>query len=129
MLGLRVGFLPDFPSPGAWLYRGRDEAECGVVHLIRIDRNAPAGLNEYLGDQPEEILHGSAEVDHLAFSATDLPAMLRRLRAEGVAWRERTVPKVGLRQLFVQDPCGVTIELNFPAAEARAIEASGASAD
>lgn len=128
VLGLRVGFRPDFPFPGAWLYRGGDEAEYGVVHLIGIDRNAPAGLNEYLGDKPEEILHGSAAVDHLAFSATDLPDMLRRLRAQGVAWRERNVPTLGLHQLFVEDPSGVTIELNFPAAEARAIEASGASA-
>lgn len=53
-----------------------------MVHLIGIDRNAPAGLNEYLGDKPEEILHGGAAVDHLAFSATDLPAMPRRTALE-----------------------------------------------
>ena len=128
VMGLRVGFRPEFPFPGVWLYRGGDEADYGVVHLIGIDKDAPAGLNDYLGDKPEESLHGSAAVDHLAFSATDLPDMLRRLRCEGHAWRERTVPGLGLHQVFIDDPSGVTIELNFPAAEAQALVASGAGA-
>jgi hypothetical protein len=33
---------------------------------------------------------------------------------------ERTVPSLGLRQVFLTDPSGVTIELNYPAAEAAA---------
>ncbi|MFZ9740235.1 MAG: glyoxalase, partial [Prochlorotrichaceae cyanobacterium] len=32
----------------------------------------------------------------------------------------RTVPDLGLHQVFLEDPSGVTIELNFPAAEAAA---------
>ncbi|HEY8707426.1 MAG TPA: glyoxalase, partial [Burkholderiaceae bacterium] len=31
--------------------------------------------------------------------------------------RERTVPSVGLHQLFLTDPCGVVIELNYAASE------------
>jgi hypothetical protein len=34
-----------------------------------------------------------------------------------VAARERTVPNIGLHQLFLDDPNGVVIELNYPAAE------------
>ena len=30
---------------------------------------------------------------------------------------ERTVPVLGLHQVFIKDPNGVTIELNFPASE------------
>jgi hypothetical protein len=37
-----------------------------------------------------------------------------------VPFRERTVPNLELHQLFVEDPNGVTIELNYPASEAPA---------
>lgn len=124
VLGFKEGFRPPFDFPGLWLYRGGDEAEFGVVHLIGMDSNAPEGLNEYLGVKPEQALHGSAAVDHLAFLATDLKDMHRRLQANNLAFRERTVPGLGLHQLFVEDPSGVTIELNFPAQEAAALAAT-----
>ena len=119
VLGFRQGFRPPFDFPGLWLYKGDDEAQFGVVHIIGIDPDAPQGLVEYLGDKSEASLHGSAAIDHLAFLATDLHDMRRRLQQAGLAFRERTVPSIGLHQLFVEDPSGVTIELNYPAEEAR----------
>lgn len=121
VLGFSEGYRPPFKFPGAWLYRGGDEADYGVVHLIGIDKDDPKGLTEYLGDKEEGGLHGSAAVDHLAFLATDLPEMHRRLHAFGLEFRERTVPSLGLHQVFVEDPSGITIELNFPAVEAQAL--------
>ena len=119
VLGFREGFRPPFDFPGLWLYKGDDEAQYGVVHIIGIDPDAPQGLVEYLGDKSEASLHGSAAIDHLAFLATDLPDMRRRLQQARLAFRERTVPSIGLHQVFVEDPSGVTIELNYPAEEAR----------
>jgi catechol 2,3-dioxygenase-like lactoylglutathione lyase family enzyme len=119
VLGFRQGFRPPFDFPGLWLYKGNDEAQFGVVHIIGIDPDAPQGLVAYLGDKSEQSLHGSAAIDHLAFLATDLPDMRRRLQQAGLAFRERTVPSIGLHQVFVEDPSGVTIELNYPADEAR----------
>lgn len=118
VLGFKEGFRPAFKFPGVWLYLGGDEDHYGIVHIIGIDRDDPQGLVEYLGDKDESSLHGSAAVDHLAFLATDLKGMQAALRREGVSFRERTVPDLGLHQLFVEDPSGVTIELNFPANEA-----------
>ena len=43
--------------------------------------------------------------------------MLARLRKKNVAYRERAVPDLGLHQLFLDDPSGVVIELNYPANE------------
>ena len=129
VLGFRDGFRPPFKFPGHWLYRGGDEADFGVVHLIGIDTDDPQGLVDYLGDKAEEGLHGSAAVDHLAFLATDLPDMHRRLRQAGLAFRERTVPSLGLHQVFVEDPSGVTIELNYPAHEAAGEVGTLADAD
>lgn len=117
VLGFHEGFRPDFTFPGAWLYLGGDEPDDAVIHLIGIDSAEPSGLANYLGDRPQAELRGGAAVDHLAFAATDLRGMLERLGAMGVPFRERTVPGLRLQQLFVEDPSGVTIELNFAAGE------------
>jgi hypothetical protein len=93
------------------------------VHVIGVDRNDPSGLQAYLGDRDEASLQGSGAVDHVAFFATDLSAMMARLQAAGVVWRERTVPGVGLHQVFLYDPSGVMVELNFPVGEKQAWDA------
>jgi hypothetical protein len=38
--------------------------------------------------------------------------------------RERTVPVLGLHQVFLDDPNGIVIELNFPSHEKDAMSAS-----
>lgn len=123
VLGLTVGPRPDFPFPGHWMYRG-DHADVAnaVVHIIGIDANDPTGLNQYLGDR-EVGVTGSGSVDHIAFFADGLAEMLAHLRQRGVAFRERTVPSIGLHQLFLDDPAGIVIELNYPGAEKVALDA------
>jgi catechol 2,3-dioxygenase-like lactoylglutathione lyase family enzyme len=119
VMGFDVGFRPPFDFPGLWLYNGAPYPEsCGVVHIIGIDPDRPEGLNAYLGERNPSSLEGTGTVDHLAFAATGLAEMRARLTSHGVAYRERTVPSLGLHQLFLEDPSGVTIELNFPAHEA-----------
>lgn len=110
VLGLNDGWRPDFPFPGKWLYCG-DQA---VIHLIGIDPDDPSGLEGYLGAREGDALHGGGAVDHIAFAASDLDEMRRRLEGSGVDWREREVPTLGLHQIFVEDPNGIVIELNFP---------------
>ncbi len=124
VLGFRVGYRPEFPFPGLWLYNGPDDGDFGIVHIIGVDANDPSGLVGYLGDRPAAG-PGTGVVDHIAFLATGLAAMHDTLRAAGLTWRDRTVPTLKLHQVFVEDPSGVTVELNFPAAEAVAPAGEG----
>ncbi len=121
VMGFTVGFRPPFRFPGIWLYNGAQYPETtGVVHIIGIDPDDPEGLKEYLGDRDPASLQGTGTVDHMAFAATGLGEMRGRLSAHGIAFRERTVPSLGIHQVFFEDPSGVTLELNYPAAEAAA---------
>ncbi|PTB19706.1 glyoxalase [Trinickia symbiotica] len=130
ILGFREGFRPPFDFPGVWLYNGDDESEFGVVHIIGIDPNDSSALIAYLGDKtlPQT---GTGTVDHIAFLATGLLDFRAKLRDAGYTWQDRTVPSLGLHQVFVEDPSGVTIEMNFPADEAAALKQtpSGNSTD
>jgi catechol 2,3-dioxygenase-like lactoylglutathione lyase family enzyme len=124
VLGLTVGPRPEFPFPGVWLYNG-DESDWAnaVLHLIAIDKNDPEGLKKYLGDRDPGSLHGSGAVDHIAFFAKGLEEKIALLQSLNVPYRERTVPVLKLHQIFLDDPNGVVIELNYPAAEKAALDA------
>lgn len=119
VMGFECGFRPPFSFPGLWFYNGAPYPEStGVVHIIGIDPDDPQGLKDYLGDRDLASLQGTGTVDHMAFTASGLADMRGRLKQHGVAFRERTVPSLKLHQVFFEDPSGVTIELNYPAAEA-----------
>jgi catechol 2,3-dioxygenase-like lactoylglutathione lyase family enzyme len=97
-IGLKEGYRPPFGFPGHWLYLG----EVAVIHLVQ----KPQG---------ESRRPGSGEIDHVAFGGSDLDGMRARLAARGLAFEEKVVPRDGIIQLFVKDPEGVKLELNFPA--------------
>ena len=94
VLGLTVGWRPDFPFPGAWLYAG----DTAVVHLV--------GLSE------ERRPSNEAALDHFAFRVDDFDAVVRRLDAAGLSYRAVEIPGTSIRQIFLRDPNGVAIELN-----------------
>lgn len=110
VLGLEDGERPDFPFPGAWLYT--DTA--AVIHLIGVDPDDPSGLQQYVGGEIRtEALRGSGAFDHIAFRTNDSSILIERLKKKGYAYRGRQVPNMDLFQIFVEDPNGITIELNY----------------
>jgi catechol 2,3-dioxygenase-like lactoylglutathione lyase family enzyme len=107
-IGLTSGPRPNFPFPGAWMYAG-DRA---MVHIIGVDAADSSGLLGYLGSRSYS-LDGTGAFDHIAFVASDLEAMRAHFAANQIDFRERDVPGLALHQIFLTDPNGVTIELNF----------------
>lgn len=127
LLGLTVGPRPEFPFPGVWLYNGDESSWANaVLHLIAIDKNDPNGLKKYLGERDPSTLRGSGAVDHIAFFASGLEEKIVLLNKLNVSYRERTVPVLKLHQIFLDDPNGVVIELNYPAEEKAALDAKAA---
>lgn len=117
VMDFRVGFRPAFPFPGVWLYQGTDESDYGIVHIIGEGGDAARGRDDYLGARAQSA--GTGPLDHIAFLATGWPDMRARLRRFDVSFSERVVPTLGLLQIFLEDPSGIVVELNYPAAEAR----------
>lgn len=123
VLGLEDGPRPEFPFPGYWLYQGpTDTYANAAVHIIGIDRDDTSGLSSYLGDRADGQLKGSGALDHVAFFATDLAGMLKRLSQMGIEVRRRDVPGLCLYQLFLDDPNGIVVELNYSFAEKEALD-------
>jgi catechol 2,3-dioxygenase-like lactoylglutathione lyase family enzyme len=101
ILGLKNGDRPNFSFPGAWMYsEGRP-----VVHLVDISPTS----------EPQK--PDSGVVHHVAFASRDFSGMKARLQSKGMEFDTRQVPGGELWQIFVTDPNGVMIELNYEAAK------------
>jgi catechol 2,3-dioxygenase-like lactoylglutathione lyase family enzyme len=100
MFGLRQGQRPAFNVPGAWLY----VEDRPVLHLIEVAR------------MPEP---GRGALDHMAYRAQGLLATTRLLDEQGIPYRIiRTPAPFRMWQLFLEDPNGVEVELDFDSVEA-----------
>jgi hypothetical protein len=67
----------------------------------------------YLGTTPKSATDNTGVVDHIAFLATEPDKFNKRFESLGLASRKRYFPEFKLYQMFVKDPNGLTIELNF----------------
>jgi hypothetical protein len=67
---------------------------------------------------PETLKGNTGALDHIALSVTGRESMVERCKHSNVDYFERSVPTLGLHQMFLKDPNGVIIELNFPVTEA-----------
>lgn len=116
VLGFREGPHPDFKFPVVWLYLGDKD----VVHLTQGGKNVSENRKAYLGQQ-SDATHGSGVVDHVAFRSTGLRDMMEHLQRHKIEFHKRMVSDQGLFQLFLLDPNGVKVELNFSNTEAQGI--------
>ena len=96
-LGLREGPRPRFRTHGYWLYAG----ERAILHLS----GTRAGEVREVGVV--------TTFDHVAFRCDDDAAMRATLDAVGVAYTVDDSPERAQRQIFLRDPAGNGIELNF----------------
>jgi catechol 2,3-dioxygenase-like lactoylglutathione lyase family enzyme len=93
--GFRVGPRPEIPIDGLWMYLGDHPA----LHILVTAR------------MPEP---RRGVLDHMAFRATDLPAVRAQLEAMGVRYSLRKMaPPLDDWQMFFDDPNGVTVEFDF----------------
>ncbi len=91
LLELQTGPRPPLASAGVWLYAG----EKPLIHVSVVS----------------ELPTGESALNHFALLITDYDAMRRRLLDHHLSFQEVETPAWGMRQIFVQDPNGVRIEL------------------
>ena len=93
-VGLRNGDRPPFGFPGAWMYAG----DKPILHIV---------------SEQARKEHGSGAIDHVAINCDDIRGCIDALQKDGMPFEVRKVPARPLQQVFVHDPDGVMIELNF----------------
>ena len=107
VLGFQVAPRPDFPFPGYWLGTN------GSIQ-VHIAQDGIENRSFYYLGTPDDAADGQTGViDHVAFLANDPQSFIAHLNRHNVPFRPRFLPESKLYQLFVRDPNGVMIELNF----------------
>ena len=96
VVGSTEGFRPAFERFGFWLYINDKD----VVHLITPKE----------GDDRSP--HKSS-YDHVAFKAGDYEGVLKKLKTLNISFEEKPIPGMSAHQIFLRDPAGNRVELNF----------------
>ena len=107
VLGLDVGFRPELGFPGYWLYLGKTP----VLHIAEWETYTAHSNN--LGIPVTTRAAGTGAFDHIAFNGTDPETMISTLTSRNISFDRNDVPHANLVQLFLNDPNGIKIELNF----------------
>jgi catechol 2,3-dioxygenase-like lactoylglutathione lyase family enzyme len=95
VIGLTKGERPTtIGRPGAWLYCG----DRPVIHLNEVEqgRRSDTGV-----------------IDHVAFETEGYDDVAAKLTRRGVPFQTKELSDFRIRQIFVHDPNGVKLELNF----------------
>ena len=66
-----------------------------------------------LADGSRLVLAADGAIDHIAFNCEGLKETVGQLERDGVKYDIRKVPGRPLQQVFIHDPDGVMLELNF----------------
>lgn len=99
ILGFSKGYRPGVRGTGAWLYAGGSP----YVHINVID---------------EDLTGPTGSINHVAFEMAnepgDLESMQARLATYGLPFElNDSRPRLPLCQIFVEDPNGIRLELNY----------------
>ena len=98
VIGLEEGPRPEFSRPGYWMYA----SDKPVVHIIQTKPD-------------NKMLTGSkdASISHFALQIKDYKKACDHLDSLGIEYEAINVPNSEIRQLFLEDPEGVLIELIY----------------
>ena len=107
VLGMTEGFRPELDFPGFWLYLG--DTPC--IHIA--EWQSYAAWTKKFGIPISTRAASTGPVDHIAFNGTGFAEVRDKLVARGLKFSENRLEDIGLRQMFLRDPNGVPIEINF----------------
>jgi len=96
VVGLTEGFRPAFERFGFWLYIGDKD----VLHIITPKKGDERSLQK-------------SSFDHLAFKTADYQSVLKKLKSLNISFDEKPIPGMTAHQIFLRDPAGNRVELNF----------------
>jgi len=103
VVGLSVGDRPPLNFPGYWLY-------CGGIPTVHLIGHRPE--NAPIPDAPNDPAK-TGRLDHIAFKSVEPDITIGKFKANDIPYVENKVWEVGLLQVFVHDPDGLQVELNF----------------
>lgn len=105
VLGLKRGCRPPFNAEGIWLYKN----DWPMVHLLYIPERHQSKDKTPAAEQ---------RVEHFAFRAEGLESFLTVLKQHGVRFTTMRVPELRILQVYITDPDGNRMHIDFVPDEA-----------
>jgi hypothetical protein len=106
-LGMKLAGPSGFDAyeRGGWVL---DENGAAVIHVASADEVFPGDAQK-----PFIATTGSGAIDHVALRCSNYDAIKDRIEELGLSFWENYVERAKLRQIFLEEPTGIVIELGF----------------
>lgn len=120
LLEMKVGPPPSGDmTRTVWIH---DDEGFPILHVQSVDPANPeakfADIRKRLGDLIDRLdmerLRDTGSIEHVALQCVGYERLKKRCEQRGIPLRTNFVQRSGVRQIFLQDPNGVLLELNFP---------------
>ena len=120
LLEMKVGPPPSGDiGRTAWIY---DDEGTAILHVQSVDPSQPevkfGDIRRRLGNLIDRLdmdrLKDTGSIEHVALQCTGYDRLKKRCEDRGTTVRTNLVQRTGVRQIFIRDPNGVILALNFP---------------
>ncbi|KAB7888854.1 hypothetical protein [Poseidonibacter ostreae] len=105
LLDFEIGFRPDFPFEGYWLYSGKKD----VVHIF--NEQATFYKKGLIKENIEEESTGKNIVNHVCFYSDDYEELMARIRKMNLDYSINLVPDCSIEQIFINAPENLILEI------------------
>ncbi len=107
LLGLEVGFRPDFPFLGYWLYS--KDVEKALIHIY--NEEASFYKKDLINENFKEISNGKNIVNHVCFYSDNYEEIMTRLKKYKLDYSINLVPDCPIEQIFIKAPEDLILEI------------------
>ncbi len=106
IVGLEIGYRPEFPGPGYWFYKdGHPWVHVSTPRSGGTDMTQPQNPDNGFG--------------HIAFAGTDIEGIKKKLEDRGIEYDQHPTPDNRVMQIFCDDPNGILVEFAFDMADVK----------
>ncbi len=107
LLGLRVGFRPNFTFDGYFLYAGDKD----VIHIFSQYAKSDLSTDKTFNIEEQNIVH------HVSFFSDNYDETIKRIERLNLNYSLSSVPDTKIKQVFVRAPENLMIEIQVISGE------------
>lgn len=105
LLGFNIGFRPNFPFEGYWLYSDKKD----VIHIF--NEEASFYKTDLMNESIKEETSVKSIINHICFFSDNYEEVMQRIHTMNLDYSSSDAPDLDIKQIFIKAPENLLIEI------------------